>query len=247
MSQQNNHNQPESTPPDRSTQPMASKQDVEKSPDEKTDQDFPGYPHYPSKEDIMDQRTDSHRIDLDVENLPNSRNMTGVGQRYTGGGEKRERAKHAMTPQPGLGDDDMDPELNPRTETNSDKRVAHNFEEDETDSRRNTDSEDDENNEANVSPEEVKALQDASYMPTIDEDNLRNARLDDTDLDGDRLNEESFGNRQTGTGLDMPEESDEAFTETSGQGDEENKYFSLGGDRNEGNEEDPYSGPERVN
>ena len=61
---------------------MDSKREVEQSNDEKTDQDFPGYPHYPSKEDIMDQRTGSHKIDMDVENLPSGPNGTGVNRRY---------------------------------------------------------------------------------------------------------------------------------------------------------------------
>src|SRR6478609_8195041 len=61
---------------------MDSKREVEQSNDEKTDQDFPGYPHYPAKEDIMDQRTGSKRIDMDVENLPGNRNTTGVNQRF---------------------------------------------------------------------------------------------------------------------------------------------------------------------
>lgn len=60
---------------------MDSKREVEQSNDSKTDQDFPGYPHYPAKEDIMDQRTDSHRVDLDVEKIPTS-NATGFSQRY---------------------------------------------------------------------------------------------------------------------------------------------------------------------
>lgn len=61
---------------------MDSKREVEQSNDAKTDQDFPGYPHYPAKEDIMDQRTDTHRVDMDVENLPSGYNGTGVSQRY---------------------------------------------------------------------------------------------------------------------------------------------------------------------
>src|SRR3954463_10113910 len=77
---------------------MNSRRDVEQSPDEKTDQDFPGYPHYPAKEDIMDQRTDSHRVDMDVENLPNNRNRSGVSERF----------QQAMSPQPGSGNDDLD-------------------------------------------------------------------------------------------------------------------------------------------
>jgi len=61
---------------------MDSKKEVEQSNDPKTDQDFPGYPHYPAKEDIMDQRTDTHRVDVDVENLPSGPNATGVSQRF---------------------------------------------------------------------------------------------------------------------------------------------------------------------
>jgi hypothetical protein len=60
---------------------MDSKREVEQSNDEKINQDFPGYPHYPSREDIMDQRTDAHRVDVDVENLPN-RNNSGLSQRF---------------------------------------------------------------------------------------------------------------------------------------------------------------------
>ena len=36
--------------------------------------DFPGYPHYPAKEDIM-RSAESERIDLDVENLSRSNNL----------------------------------------------------------------------------------------------------------------------------------------------------------------------------
>lgn len=99
----NNHESsriPENDP----SKAMDSKKEVEQSPDEKTDQDFPGYPHYPAKEDIMDQRTDSHRVDMDVENLPNSRNVTGVSQRFLAG-QDRERAEEAMIPGPATDDD----------------------------------------------------------------------------------------------------------------------------------------------
>ena len=35
---------------------------------ENNEKDFPGYPHYPAKEDIMDNRN-SKEVDLDVENI----------------------------------------------------------------------------------------------------------------------------------------------------------------------------------
>ncbi len=74
-----NSNAPENDP----SKPMNSKREVDKSNVEKIDQDFPGYPHYPAKEDIMDKRTDTHRVDMEVENMPNSKNATGVSQRFT--------------------------------------------------------------------------------------------------------------------------------------------------------------------
>jgi hypothetical protein len=221
--------------------PMNSKQDVDQSPDNKTDQDFPGYPHYPAKEDIMDQRTDSHRVDLDVENLPNSRNLSGVSQRFSGN-QSTERGKSRDNE---AGADD--PEIGPRTDTNSGNLAALDTNADEIGIPQNVDNDDlglREGTDADVTDDERKALQDVS-MPTGDEENLRTARLDNTDFDGDELNEESFGSTRSGSGLDIPDESDETYTDAMGQGDEENKYFSLGGDRQEGNEEDPYSGPSR--
>lgn len=77
-SNRNRNNIPENNP----SNAMDSKREVEQSNDAKTDQDFPGYPHYPAKEDIMDQRTDSHRVDMDIENLPSAHNATGVSQRF---------------------------------------------------------------------------------------------------------------------------------------------------------------------
>ena len=74
----NRSNIPENNPP----KPMDSKRDVANSPDEKTDQDFPGYPHYPAREDIMDQRTGSHRVDADLENMDTGQNASGVSQRF---------------------------------------------------------------------------------------------------------------------------------------------------------------------
>jgi hypothetical protein len=62
---------------------MDSKKEVEQSPDQKTDQDFPGYPHYPAKEDIMDQRTDNHRVDMNVENLASGPNASGINERFS--------------------------------------------------------------------------------------------------------------------------------------------------------------------
>ena len=90
-------------------------------------------------------------------------------------------------------------------------------------------------NEADVTPEEKKILDDDMYYPTQDEDRLRQARLDDTDFDGEKLNEESFGAGQAESGddLDMDTGPDETLNEAMGQGDEENQYWSLGGAEND--------------
>lgn len=77
-----NNNREGRIPENNPSKPMDSKREVENSNDGKIDQDFPGYPHYPSREDIMDQRTDIHRVDKDIENLPSGHNATGVSQRF---------------------------------------------------------------------------------------------------------------------------------------------------------------------
>ena len=82
MNAKNNNDNKSRIPETSNTKPMDSKKDVEQSPDNKTDQDFPGYPHYPAKEDIMNQKPESHRVDADVENIPAGRNRTGVSQRF---------------------------------------------------------------------------------------------------------------------------------------------------------------------
>ena len=231
---------------------MDSKMDVEQSNDEKTDQDFPGYPHYPAKEDIMDQRTDSHRVDMDVENLP-TRNAIGVGQRFSAENtEGRETSGNASS----RPEDDFS-DINPRTETSRNTqqdRKGGNLQESATNdqdsalSNARLESEEDlglrEGTEADVTPEERATLANVS-MPTQDADNLRRAALDNTDFEGEELNEDSFGEVLSSADLDIPEETDE--TGTTAQGDEENKYYSLGGDRHDSQEEDPYSGPDRDN
>jgi hypothetical protein len=57
------------------SKPMDSRKEVEQSRDPKTDTDFPGYPHYPAKEDIMNPDTGLEKVPGDagdVENLTRS-------------------------------------------------------------------------------------------------------------------------------------------------------------------------------
>jgi hypothetical protein len=101
------------------------------------------------------------------------------------------------------------------------------FDREDADSRTRTGSDFD------VSPEERSALEKTEYMPTTDEDNLQRAALDNTDFQGEALNEKSFGEETSGDDLDIPDETDETRTDAMGQGDEENKLYSLGSDNND--------------
>ena len=186
----NKNEQNPRVPENDPSKPMDSKREVEQSNDEKTDQDFPGYPHYPAKEDIMDQRTDTHRVDMDVEGLPSGHNATRVSQRFMSG-QDRQRAENAMTPQPGLGDDDMDLKMG---------------------------------NEADVTEDDLVALQ---------------------STDAEIGTPQNVSNEDIESDLDIPGSELDDNAEKIGEEDEENNYYSLGGDRHEAQEEDPYSGPVR--
>jgi hypothetical protein len=85
----------------------------------------------------------------------------------------------------------------------------------------------------NVSRDERSALEDTEYMPTTDENNLRRARMDNTDFQNEPLNEKSFGEETSGEDLDMSAESEGINDEALGQGDEENQSFSLGSSDND--------------
>ncbi len=83
-----------------------------------------------------------------------------------------------------------------------------------------------------VGKEERKVLNDDNYMPTRDENNLRRASLDNTDFQGEKLNEGSFGDERSGKDLDVPGTSADNNMEAIGEEDEENNEYSLGGDNN---------------
>ena len=88
-------------------------------------------------------------------------------------------------------------------------------------------------NEGDVTGEERSLLRNTEFKETGDDDRLERASLDSTDLDGERLNERSFGEERSGSDLDIPEATDDTKTDAMGQGDEENKHFSLGSDDND--------------
>ena len=75
------------------------------------------------------------------------------------------------------------------------------------------------------------------YMPTRDEDRLQQASMDNTDFEGDPLNEAGFGTERTGSDLDTTGIDDDDAMENIGEEDEENNQYSLGSDDNDSLEE----------
>jgi len=141
------------------------------------DQDFPGYPHYPASEDILN-RPDVDRVEVDVENLSRSNNQISSALP-----DKSVKVPAADEPRPAVGDMDDD-EFVPGTE-------------------------------ADVTEEDLIAL---------------------GEEDADSGRRENIG--ITGDDLDVPGAEDDDANEEIGEEDEENNYYSLGGDAHENLEED---------
>jgi len=88
---------------------------------------------------------------------------------------------------------------------------------------------DEEIEDTDVSPEELELLERTEYSQAGPEDlSWENARLNNTDEDGEALNEE---NEFSGKDLDIPGAEDDDKNEEIGEEDEENNSYSLGGDR----------------
>src|SRR3954453_16579 len=75
MSMQSDPKQTNTTPHPTTNDPderIDTPKEVEESNDEKIDEDFPGYPHYPAEDDILNPGNANERVDIDVENLTRS-------------------------------------------------------------------------------------------------------------------------------------------------------------------------------
>ena len=93
--------------------------------------------------------------------------------------------------------------------------------------------------DADVTEEDLRSLDAAEQnINTTDSLSLRNSSLDNVDDDGDPLNEDSsLSLDMTGESLDVPGSSADDADERIGEEDEENNYYSLGGDLHESQEE----------
>jgi hypothetical protein len=89
-------------------------------------------------------------------------------------------------------------------------------------------------NDADVSETEQTMLKRADEdMPDEDDPLLRIAELDNTDNEGDALNEGSLATDVGGGDLDTATNEEDLDNDALGQGDEENASYSLGSDSND--------------
>src|ERR1700744_5662497 len=108
-----------------------------------------------------------------------------------------------------------------------------------SDHRQDADTRSVDGTDADVTREDLAMLDAAEQnMDTTDSSNLMQSSLDSTDDDGDPLNEEgSLAEDMTGEDLDVPGSGADDADERIGEEDEENNYYSLGGDNHESQEE----------
>ncbi len=93
--------------------------------------------------------------------------------------------------------------------------------------------------ESDITDEDLQVLESTEQnMDTPDGRNLIHSSLDDADGDGDLLNVDgSIIKDASGDDLDIPGASDDDSNELIGEEDEENNFYSLGGDLHESQEE----------
>jgi hypothetical protein len=170
---------------------------------------LPGYPHYPPREDILDPRNDFEKADVDVENF----------SRATWTAARDEAVSHLGEEKlPGTSPDEL--AANPLVEDEDTAIVM--------------------GTEADVTEDDLILLGD----PDLDQDGgddelLDNYQgLDDTDFDGEPLNEFAGTLAGTGEDLDIPDVEGSRSRDAMDQGDEENDYYSLGGDEKDSLEDD---------
>ena len=92
--------------------------------------------------------------------------------------------------------------------------------------------------DSDVTEEDKQMLSASDQGRDMDDSDKEESVLDTTDEDGDPLNEASAQYGQTGADLDVPGSENDDADENIGEEDEENNYYSLGGDNHENLDED---------
>jgi hypothetical protein len=114
----------------------------------------------------------------------------------------------------------------PETNQEADLTIASDDEEGVGIFEEETDEEDiDANDDTNVSRQERELLKDTESLDNVDDEDLKRARLDDRDFEGEKLNERT---PQDGKDLDVPGQEADDDNEDIGEEDEENNEYSLG-------------------
>lgn len=152
---------------------MANNDNNPRSRNNSQDEDFPGYPHYPSEEDIMNPKSEMERVKMDVENLAPTDKLATARQQPASTAIDETAGSRASA-------DDEDLRIVPGTE-------------------------------ADVTREDLNILNAADGAYTAA------AGAEDLDIPGAELDDAN---------------------EEIGEEDEENNYYSLGGDNHENLEED---------
>jgi hypothetical protein len=166
---------------------------------EHQDKDFPGYPHHPASEDIMNTESGFEKADINVERI------TPAGQAVSLEDESYVPPPPFPDPAPSYFEDTADV--------------------DDTSIVMGT--------EADVTREDLVLLGDPDRDQDLnDDESMDNYQgLDDRDFDGEPLNEFAGSIAATGDDLDVPgAEFDGPAGAALGDIDEDNSYFSLGGD-----------------
>jgi hypothetical protein len=152
--------------------------------DEQVEENLPGYPHYPSSEDILNPANTEGRVEIDVDNLSETSQLANIdfGQEVTTPSD----TDVELPASPALKDDEDDIGIVQGTE-------------------------------ADVTAEDLILLGEKDQDMDMGEDE-------------DIRNRAGFPLDATGDDLDVPGSEIDDVNESIGEEDEENNYYSLGGD-----------------
>lgn len=169
---------------------------------------FPGYPHYNAEDDIT---AAGERVSANLEGVSRANNQTeatlsGAAESSNTGGQGRPQSQAGL----------------PAHADNSGPKSAADREGEDPD--------------ADVTAEDLMMLDraDRGIDESDDAQAPLRAQLDETDEDGDPLNEASGREGMLGDDIDVPGSETDDANENMGEEDEENNFYSLGGDEKSG-------------
>ena len=202
---------------EKKTNPIDSKEEVQQSKDEHIDEDFPGYPHYPAKEDILNPQNHTERVNANVENLThdNLRNEPADKKKLQTPVNPKEVTGVSPDETKGEDIDDLGIVMGTEADVTREDRLTLG------DPNRDLDVDED---------EEIFSEASGSAFAATEETV--------SDFDSRDLRDEL---ERTGDDLDIAGEELDDANEEIGEEDEENNYYSLGGDRHDNIEDDPDS------